>query len=86
MADESLRAVAEALTVWHELEPRPDVEDGYTPETEAWLIRWRWAAEELAEEGDAAALRAAHGPPWDSDEPRPLALGLLIAEATSSGT
>ncbi len=78
-----LRAVAEALTIWHELEPMPEVDDGYTPETEAWFDRHRCAAAELAAEacGDPGALRAAHGPPWDSVESRPVALGLLISAA-----
>lgn len=80
-ATASLRAVAEALTIWYELEPRPLVDDGYTPETEAWLERFQSAAVAVAAEagGDEAALRAAHGPPWDSDEPRPVALALLNA-------
>jgi len=88
MSDDSdvvapLRAVAEALTIWHELDPMPEVDDGYTPETEAWLDRHRSAAAELAAEAcwDPVALRVAHGPPWDSIESRPVALGLLISAA-----
>lgn len=84
MADAtSLRAVADALTIWHELEPQPSIDDGYTDEVAAYLERYRAAAYALAGDaaGDAQALRTAHGPPWDEDGSRPVPLGLLISAA-----
>jgi hypothetical protein len=77
----SLRAVAEALPIWYELEREPGVEVS-DEETHAWWERFGAAVDALrAEAGDdAMALRTAHGDPseqWSDD----LADGLLLIAA-----